>query len=343
MELTFHIVYTPGTVTYLRLFVLSLLKWSNCSFRLVANGCLPEEQHLLKEFCHRNPRLEFLGLPTKKMMRHGQVLSYLQKMERSETFCFMDSDILATGDFLNEFAPYLGQYTGIFSGSPLWCLDEEQILSETGSHVASGWQNRTDNGLCLGSSYFAIYDNRRLTQLIQSTGIDFRIYRWQDIPAQWHYHIAEVGLKKLGYDTGKVLNILLLAREERLCFVESSTMQHIGGISTYAAYESGSLPKRFFRKLNRSAKIASRRAKRKCKNRIMKLTGREVPKPRDIKLVSNRWKITGRYFTQVLQALSEHRTLPAIPDMDESVIEGRIELAAASIAALYEEFREELG
>ena len=342
MELKFNIIYTTGTVTYLRLFAFSLLKWSDCSFRLVANGCSPEEKRLLKEFCRGNPRLEFLAIPNKTMMRHGQALSYLQKLERSETFCFMDSDILVTGDFMNEFTPYLGQYTGIFSGSPLWCLDEEQILLEIGSRVASGWQNRTDTGLCLGSSYFAIYDNRILTQFIQSTGIDFRIYRWQDIPVQWHSRIAELGLKKLGYDTGKVLNILLLAQGERLCFVESSTIQHIGGISTYAADESGSLHKRFFRKFNRSAKLAYRRAKRKCKNRIMQVAETQVPKTQNIGLIARRWKPTGRYFTQVLQALFEDRSLPAKTDIDESEIEERIELAAANIEALYEEFRDQL-
>lgn len=254
----------------------------------------------------------------------------------------MDSDILATGDFMNEFTPYLGQYTGIFSGSPLWCLDEEQILLEIGSRIASGWQNRTDTGLCLGSSYFAIYDNRILTQFIQSTGIDFRIYRWQEIPAQWQNHITELGLRELGYDTGKVLNILLLAQGERLCFRESSTLQHIGGISTYVTDESRSLHKRLFRKFNRSAKLAYRRAKWKYMNRIMKLAETQIQKTQNIGLIARRWNSTGRYFTQVLQALFENRPLPATPGIGESEIEERIELAAANIATLYEEFRDQL-
>ena len=130
MELNFNIVYTVGTVRYLRLLVFSLLKWSEASFRLVANGCSPEEAHMLEELCRSSSQLEFLALPSTTLLPHSDVLSHLQSMEQSQYFCFMDSDILATGDFVSEMAPYLGQYSAVFSATPIWCTEEEQVLPD---------------------------------------------------------------------------------------------------------------------------------------------------------------------------------------------------------------------
>jgi GT2 family glycosyltransferase len=154
MDLTFNIIYTRGTVRYLRLLVFSLLKWSESSFRLVANACSPEEVRLLQELCYKNSRLEFLALPSERGMQHSEVLSYLQALERLDHFCFMDSDIIATGDFVNEMLPYLDNHAAVFSAPPLWCTEEEQILPDT-FPVMGGRFNRTSSGLCIGSTHFA--------------------------------------------------------------------------------------------------------------------------------------------------------------------------------------------
>ena len=348
MKFTFHIIYTPGVVKYLRLFILSLLRWSDCSFRLVANGCLSEEIRDLRAFCHKNPRLEFLRLPSKKMMKHGDALNYLQLIEPSDYFCFMDPDILVTGEFLEEFIPCLEQNVGVFSGFPIWCESEEQILPETFPKIF-GRHNITSDGLCIGGTFFAIYNNIKLSQIIQSTGISFDQYTWQQIPEQYQRQIAEMGLKKETYDTGKVLNLLLLAQKHSLIFKEIPSLKHIGGISECFALEHGFhwhyLQQRIFKE-----KILVCLFEGKLRRTIMRLVGIKDPKLPRLKITDELLKshpnknrlLSYRYFTQLLQALFESRSLPAIPDMGSSEVKEKIELLTGNIIILFEEFKEQL-
>ena len=47
----------------LSLLIWSMLEHSNCHFRLVGNGCSPEEMALLRRLSEQSPRLAFLALP----------------------------------------------------------------------------------------------------------------------------------------------------------------------------------------------------------------------------------------------------------------------------------------
>lgn len=349
MKFTFNIIYTPGIVKYLRLFILSLLKWSDCSFRLVANGCLSEEIRDLRAFCHKNSRLEFLRLPSKTMMKHGDVLNYLQSIESSKFFCFMDPDILATGEFLCEFISHLGQYVGVFSGFPIWCKGEEQILPEAFPEMF-GRHNITHNGLCIGGTFFAIYDNKVLTQLIRSTNIGFNKYRWQDIPIQYQKHLSQLGLEKEMYDTGKVLNLLLLAQQHSLIFKEVPTLKHIGGISGCFALEHG-FHWYYLQQWTFKERILAWLFQGKLRRTVMKLAGITEPKLPRLEITDELLKshpnknrlLSYQYFTQVLQVLCEEsRPLPSIPDMGTSEVREKVELFTKDIIILFEEFKEQL-
>jgi hypothetical protein len=145
-----------------------------------------------------------------------------------------------------------------------------------------------------------------------------------------------------------VLNLLLLARGERLFFVESSFLQHIGGISLYIAYKNQLLPKRILMKLKR----ISGQVKLKSRQWIITLAGTHLRTQNlalvDAELVkfhAGRGKehTTCRYFTQVLQSLAENRPLPVAPDADEPEMAKRIKSVTGNIVSLYEEFREQLG
>jgi hypothetical protein len=334
-NLRFNIVCTPGAAQYVPLFALSLRKWSDCSFRLVANGCALAETHLLQKFCAKEPRFEFLALPMKTTLPHGQALSYLQSQERSDTFCFMDSDILATGEFLGELAPCLDQYAGVFSASPVWLKNEEKVLPAAFQEMA-GRYSRTDENICLGSSYFAMYDNRALTQTMQSTGIDFNRYEWADIPTTYQDRLAQMGLQKTGYDTGKLLNLLLLNQGERLSFKELPALQHVGGISTVSVdYSSLAFRARvFFSQLFVFRRLPMPRPGR----RHTRVSTAELLAMREIR----RKKIkTCRYVGKLLRALFQERPLPARPNFDPQINE-KIERLTAHIVALYREFREQL-
>ncbi|MCP4543935.1 MAG: hypothetical protein GY832_43020 [Chloroflexi bacterium] len=332
----FNIVCTPGAAQYVPLFAHSLRKWSDCSFRLVANGCPLAEIRLLQQFCEKNPRFEFFALPVKTIIPHGQALSYLQSQERSDTFCFMDSDILATGEFLDKLTPRLGQYAGVFSGSPVWLEDEEKVIPAAFQEMA-GRYSRTDENICLGSSYFAIYDNRALTQTIQATGICLNRYEWTDIPTKYQDQLVQMGLRKGGYDTAKLLNLLLLGQGERLLFQESPTLQHVGGISTVAAdYSSLAFQVRvFLSQLSVFKRVPMPRPWRKS----MRVSTAELLAMRQVRKKKIK---TCRYVGKLLRALFGERLLPATPSFADPQTSERIERLTTHITTLYEEFREQL-
>ncbi len=349
MKFTFNIIYTPGVVKCLRLFILSLLKWSDCSFRLVANGCLPEEVHDLRAFCRRYSRLEFLKLPSKTMMKHSSALNYLQMIEPSEYFCFMDPDILATNEFLHEFTPYLDHYVGVFSGFPIWCKNEEQILPETFPEMF-GRHNMTSTGLCIGGTFFAIYNNKVLTELIQSTGISFNKYKWEEIPALYQKPLAQLGLKKNFYDTGKVLNLLLLNQGDSLIFKEIPSLKHIGGISACLALENG-FHWHYLQQRKLKDNILAWLFEGKFRRTVMKLSRIKEPKVPRLEITDevlqshpNRNRLLSyRYFTQLLQCLlEESQPLPSIPDIGTPEVEEKIERLTTDIKNLFEEFKVQL-
>ena len=344
-QLTFNIVYTPGTVRYLQLFVFSLLKWLDCSFRLVANGCPAEEARLLRELCRSISRLEFLALPVTKHISHGKALNYLQDLEHSDTFCFMDSDIMATGTFLSESVPLLDRCAGVFSGSPVFCRDDERVMTD-GFPKVIGLFNRTEEGLCLGGTYLAMYDNKVLTRVRQSLSVGFERYDWADVPSQCQSWLAEAGFKKTWYDTGKLLNLMLHSQGERLEFIESPSLQHITGMSWFA-----------LREIKERRKLSARRSVawriRRGLRRLMVAMDRKAPEVQNGVTVDAEVMMresgrqakrhaASRYFSELLTYLSENRPLPAVPDLNDPEIEEKIELVAADIAALYEEVRDQM-
>jgi hypothetical protein len=240
MALKFNIIYTPNSVKNLRAFVLSLLEWTDFEFRLVSNGCERHESRLLEKFCSSDSRLEYYHywtMPTRKFRLwkqapHGMVLNKLQKMETSEYFAFMDSDVFTVDRLTSDTVlADLRGYAGVFSGSPLWSTTEDQTApARTGRF--NDPQNRTESGMCLGASYFAVYDNRVLSDLIRSTGVKFDVYRKvTSVQRRNHDKLERIGVGADIYDTGKYLNILLQANGHDLLMRNSYPVRHIGGMS----------------------------------------------------------------------------------------------------------------
>lgn len=348
-DLTFHIVYTPGSVKYLYLFLLSLLKWSDCSFRLVANGCKIDEVAILQTICRKNSRLELLALPFQTMVSHGTVLNYLISRSHERYFCFMDSDILATGEFLNDLVPHLSQYIGVFSASPFWCQDEEQVLSDHFPKM-QGRHNKTAAGDCLGGTYFAIYHRKVISQLIQITNVGFERFWWSEIPSLYQRRLIQKGIKKEKYDTGKLLNFLLLEQGESLLFKNSSSLYHIGGVSAYNTFTTAlpwvcHLKDRLFQifKKQHSQRITELYQIQNLSTLGLTITNEEwMTLMESHSLVSKRRLTTSRYITHLLRALFEHSALPAIPNLDEPELTTKLEFITKNILAVYHEYREQL-
>ncbi len=300
MNLSFNIIYTPGSVQYLCPFVFSLLNWSNCNFRLISNGCSLEESLLLKKLCYESDRLEYILLPLSETIKHGHALNYLQRFCEKEFFCFMDSDIFASGLFIKEFISLFKNHSALFSCRPLWCKPSEQILPEDDVRMR-GWYNQCGPYFCLGSSYFAIYNQNVLNYYIKNTGITFQRYSWSDVPDNLKKAISEKGLRKKVYDTGKLLNVILGLRGENLINIESRHLKHIGGLSN---------------------RIFTSTSKRRDINAISKVLLNELSELRAKQLLElmRRREIFLEYFSRLIESFYLEDIKPDLPSgLDKSM------------------------
>ena len=227
MDLTFHIIFVPGTQRYLRLAVLSLLKHSPYRYRLVANGLDDEELRSLGAFCETSERLEFCPFPTGSVLPHGHLLSLLQGRESASHFCFLDSDIFAAASFADELEEHLTD-CDIFSSCDLMWMDSNRIA--TGG---SGSCRQTTNGIPLATSFFAVYRNKPLRQLIQDHRVGFEVYdRPEHFSRPLQYRLRELGLSTTsGLDTGKLLSVLAHDDGLRQKYHSLESLIHIGSIT----------------------------------------------------------------------------------------------------------------
>lgn len=232
--ITFNILFVSGTVRSLSPFIFSILDASpDCSVRLVSNGCRADEDRILASIASADSRLSFCKIETKRALDHGVVLSMLQKNETSPVFAFMDSDIFATSDFLDEFNWSPADSAAVFSCPPAWSNAGLEQLPE-GYGILSGVYSQLHDGFDVGSSFFAIYDNELLTRCMNDTGLTFKPYMWEQLPSSLQAELTAAGKRMAFYDTGKMLNIVLQLRYgAEIEFKRSNSLEHLGGISGF--------------------------------------------------------------------------------------------------------------
>ena len=333
--LTFYIIYTPDTVRLLSFFVKSLLYHSDCNFCLVSNACREDEDTILRQMCVGEKRLSFLKLPTEKMWSHGEALNYLFHLNKSDYFCFMDSDIFATGKFLTQFEPLIEKNAGVFSCSSLWMRDEEKAVPDS-YPILSGRYNRTSDGICLGSSYFAIYNCKKINALIEKSSIDLNNFFWKDLPVKHQKEIAELGLQRKRYDTCRVFNLRLLSRGEQLHFEESKHLVHIGGISAKTARNELLANKHL-------AKILYKLPESYLKQQLLRIAAFSIKKlhlvykkrMRHRTLAVVRKAVVNRYFSQLLESLLENSKPPKLPKLMDKETQHKLEEASEALKEMH--------
>ena len=229
-NVTFNVIFVPDTVQYLQVLTRSVIKYSQCRFRLVSNACSSVENRILRDIASGSSRLEFYQVPATQSQRHGLILNHLQRLERSGTFAFMDSDVYATGEFLASILSAFRCSKAVFSCSPIWCNEQLETAPDD-ARILTGLYNRLSDGLVVGSTYCAVYDNSILTEVIRETDAGFDNCLWDDIPWSIRKELGSDNRTYEKYDTGKVLNILLGLRGHRLNNFRSETLKHVGGIS----------------------------------------------------------------------------------------------------------------
>lgn len=237
---TFNVIFVPGCVRELRLFVFSLLEHCpRVRFRLVSNNCRPDEQRMLQRLCSNHARLEFLALPVTETASHATAVRHLHERERGDVFAFMDSDIGVTGDFTARLLPLLAENQAVFSGASSWVLPEENIAPREWPHL-DGRHAFAHTGLCCGVTYIACYDNRALKQFLNRVGPDAggRLWEkahWAQLPSDMQALFAQHDLRKDFYDSCKCLNLALqLQGGGRVRYEPTPEVLHVGGLSLHS-------------------------------------------------------------------------------------------------------------
>ncbi|MEQ9423290.1 MAG: glycosyltransferase family A protein [Cyclobacteriaceae bacterium] len=234
-DLTINIIYVKGSVNALLPLFDSLLKNSQCQFQIISNACTQDELRSLNAYCQRNSeRVKLLDLMVTTIMPHHEVINVLLENETSDWFCFMDSDCLATGDFLGEWLFGMDESQALFTGFPIWYDYENFKVIPHNYKVLFGEYCESHNGVKFGITYCACYRTTILKQVMKEFGITFQRYLWQNIPRSIQNQLMSAELRKEFYDTGKLINILMVLGGAKFKVNESHSLIHLGGISQLA-------------------------------------------------------------------------------------------------------------
>ena len=338
-ELLFNIVYTPGSVALLSPFIQSLLKWSDCRYQLIANGCDSNEQQLLRDLANSNSRLQYLCLSDTKMICHSDALDRLQLECKDEWFCAMDSDIIANGPFLEAVAAAADSHDVITSCLPVWTTINDSTLKPSYKRL-QGLHIRLANGLTVGCTCFILYRNADGTSIRARHGIGFERYYWEKIPDRHQQTIQLLDAEKNDYDTAIVLNMLLIASGGKVTYLQLDTLKHLGGLSsvseiTNAQFCRGAIDAFSIKWKNT---LLTRPAMwlgdlyYGTKNIVEKLSLSEY-----INLAgrARRRAASALYFAAVLKALINSDKLPTVPHLANKIVEKELKETAAILHKHY--------
>jgi hypothetical protein len=231
-DFVFSIVITPETFRYLRPFTRSLVAESEVRFRLVANGCPPDEVASMRAFASGHAhRVTLLELPTARMLSHGETLDAIyERCDDGDHFCFVDSDVLAMRRFMPGLLDRLSHTTVVTSCNPAWTND---VVLPRGARNLVGRHATGSDGFVYGSSFLAIYPRAAIEHVRHRWDVTFRGYAHGQLPAPVQKRLSSIGRDFELYDTAKVVNILMQGEGYTLQHADNPALLHIGGISQY--------------------------------------------------------------------------------------------------------------
>ena len=339
-ELLFNIIYTPGSVALLSPFVQSLLKWSDCRYQLIANGCDNNEQRLLRNLANSDSRLQYLCLSDTKMISHSDALDKLQQDCNDEWFCAMDSDIFAQGPFLDAVAGAADGYNVITSCLPVWTTPGDATLKRAYKRL-QGLHIRLANGLTVGCTYFVLYRNADVSRARALNGVGFERYYWDKIPDRHQQTIRSLDAEKHDYDTAIVLNMLIIAGGGKVTYLPLDNLKHLGGLSSISKTTNTQFCRGFIDAFSIKWKhtLLTRPTMwlgdllYGTRNIVEKLSLREY-----INLAgrARRRAASALYFAAVLKALINSDKLPETPHLANTTVEKELEETAAILHKNYQ-------
>ena len=309
-DLVFNLVWTEGAFEYLGLFTISVLACDDVRFRFVANGCAPEELELMERFAERYPArvVDLLVVATEETLRHGDALDeVLQRRDDGRHFCFMDPDIMATGEFSSAFASLAVCNEAVTSGRELW--SDDNVLPEGHPGLNGEYFFRSD-GYVYGSPHFAVYDAAALAETVQRWNVGFG-EGGNGLAPETRERLAAAGHGYLLYDTGKLVNILLQEDGGRLEHMEHPDLIHVGGLLHYL-----------------------------WAPRVTGDDGEQQVDWANWRGMSTRHEVA-RYTAAALRELLAGRPVPSIPDAASNEMTPRLERVRSEVTTLVDRFGDE--
>ncbi len=225
-EITFNVVFTPGTVRYLMPAVYTLLDWASFRFRLVGNALSAQEAALLHEAARSHERLSAVVIPAPEMLPHGLVLSLLyRRFDDGACFAFCDPDIFAIGPYEEIVWEEIRRHD-VFSS----CYH----VSLRGRVYGGDFVGRSlyaPTGAPLPTTFFAVYRRASVERIWKRWGIGFERYLFEErIPEPVVVELKRHGLYRPPYDTAKLLNALQTIEGAKISYRDIDTLYHVGGI-----------------------------------------------------------------------------------------------------------------
>jgi len=326
-DLLFHVVVVGGTTApFFEHFFPSLLRYSEARFHLVANGCNDMEITSLRRF--ECDRVQVEVASKHRILDHGEVLTSLFRAHSGEYFAFLDSDIFAQGCFLSPALTALSEADAVFSCLPVWIDPQDQILEDFIQYTG-GNHTHLPTGECIGCTYFAIYRRRQVEEILDEAGITLSRIIWQDLPGGLAKRLSDLGWEKAIYDTGKLVNLLMVARGRKLRCERLPNLWHIGGLSDSA-------------KVTAERAGILRRAWRAWAPRLLRqvrfsIRFRRLISRRETGIIAERTRrrdLACQYTAEVIKALVESRQIPRgrVGDPD---LEAQFDELALALENLY--------
>ncbi len=227
---TFHVVYTAGTTEILLPFAWSLLQSHGARFLLVDNGCAPAESARMQQAANAENRFSYYRLPFDRVVRHGIALDHLLARSDESTFAIIDSDILATGDFLAELEDRPSTCGAICTGWPVWIEDDEAICDPAQPFLGGPYRALAD-GTAAGGTGCAIYDRAALRAALEVIGAGLRNRLAGSLPAKVRRAFAARGWNFARYGTARVAHLELVRQGNPIVNRDCTLLHHLGGLS----------------------------------------------------------------------------------------------------------------
>jgi hypothetical protein len=275
-------------------------------------------------------------------MNHGVALTQLFARSSDPYFCFMDSDILAAGDFMAELQPLLAAAAGVFSAWPLMVRNQEKVLQADHQYIG-GHHLATPTGVCLGGTYFAMYHRAALTSAMQYAPDGFGVSYRRQLPWATRSLLKRVAQERLFYDTGRLLNLILIDQGYLLRTLETDRLCHIGSYSMLTHQASHPPPASPFSVRKSTSRVAKHfvRAVKEIINgqSYRRWVNRQLFDVSQKQQKRQLRREVALYFSALLQALTEGTTPPELVVLNDPEFDPRIQRATDLLLSAWREMK----